>query len=331
MSNADARPESPTTPSPKFVAWAAGRQAKIAVTGASGWIGRAVVHLALQGGLDSSRLRLFGSRSQVLELCGGRLAVETLAEAPRLGEGDWIVLHLAIVGPDRITGGDPVATREINDALLVQAMALAGSACVRRFVFASSGAAGRAAAAAAPESYGLMKLAHEAALRDWAAQHGLPLLTARVFNLGGPYISPVERYAIGDFIQAARRGGLIRVAAGRGVFRSYVHVLELARVVFDQALDDARAEIAFDTCGREIVEMGDLARVVAEVAKGGGCRIERPAIRADEPDWYVGAGEAYQAALFRSGAAPCDLRTIIGDTAAYLADLEAGRRQPSSA
>ncbi len=114
-----------------------------------------------------------------------------------------------------------------------------------------------------------MKLAHEAGLRDWAARRGAALLTVRVFNVGGPYINPVERYALGDFIQALRRDGRIRVAADRGVFRSYVHVLELARVLFDQALDQARPEIAFDTCGREIVEMGDLARTVAEVVGDG--------------------------------------------------------------
>ncbi len=316
MPNIDARPESATAPSRKFVAWLADRQAKIAVTGASGWIGRAVVHLALEAGIDPARLRLFGSRPQAIELCGRRLEVEALAGARGLGDGDWIVLHLAIVGPGRSAGGDPAATREINDALLAHAMRLADSGAARRVMFASSGAAGQAATA--PKTYGAMKLDHEGRLRDWAAARRQPLLTARVFNLGGPYIAPVERYALGDFIQTLRREGRIRVAAVRGVFRSYVHVLELARVLFDQALDEARADIVLDTCGREIVEMGDLARLVAEVLAGGRCSIERPPVGDDDPDWYVGSGKAYQAALFRSGAEPCGLRTIIRDTATYL-------------
>ena len=316
----DARLESGTAPSPKFVAWLADRQAKIAVTGASGWIGRAVVHLALQGGLEPAggRLRLFGSRDQAMQLCGRRLQVEALSGAGALGDGDWIVLHLAVVGPDRIAGGDPLATRAANDALLTDALRLAGSGAVRRFVFASSGAAGQAAMAAAPHPYGAMKLAHEARLRAWAAVHRQPLLTARVFNLGGPYINHVQRYELGDFILAARREGRIGVAAAREVFRSYVHVLELARVLFDQALDEARPEIAFDTRGQEIVEMGDGGRTVGEGGGGGACGMERPDVRAGDPDWYVGSEEAYQTALFRSGAAPCDLRTIIRDTAVYI-------------
>ncbi len=321
MTDVDAKLESATTPSRKFVAWLADRQAKIAVTGASGWIGRAIVHLALDAGLDprEGRLRLFGSRSQALEISGRRLGVEPLTDAAALDDGDWIVLHLAIVGPDRIAGGDAVAMREINDALLARTMRLAGSGLARRLVFASSGAAGRAAAAIEPEPYGAMKLAHEMTLREWAAQHRQPLLTARVFNLGGPYINPVDRYALGDFIQSVRRDNRVSVSAERGVFRSYVHVLELARVLFDQALDEGCPEIVFDTCGRETVEMGDLARTVAEVVGDGSCRVERPDLRAGDPDWYVGSGEAYQAALFRSGAEPCDLRTIVGDTAAYIA------------
>ena len=321
MPNGNARLESATTPSRKFVAWLAERQAKIAVTGASGWIGRAVVHLALEAGLDprEGRLRLFGSRPQALEIGGRRLEVEALADASGLGGGDWILLHLAIVGPDRLPGEDPSVVRAANDALLAEALRLAGSGAVRRFVFASSGAVYRPAARTEPHGYGAMKLAQEAVLRDWAERHPLPLLTVRVFNLGGPYIRPVERYALGDFIQAFRHDGRIRVAADRGVFRAYVHVLELARVLFEEALDEARPDIAFDTCGREIVEMGDLARIVAEVLGGSGAEVERGGVRDGDADWYVGSGEAYQAALFRSGAAPCGLRTIIADTAAYLA------------
>ncbi len=118
------------------------------MTGATGWIGRAVVHLALQAGLEPSggRLRLFGARPQVIDLCGRRLQVEELAGAPSLGDGEWIVLHLAVIGPDRIAGGDPAATRRANDALLDQALQLSATATLRRFVFASSGAAGRPAA-----------------------------------------------------------------------------------------------------------------------------------------------------------------------------------------
>ncbi len=327
----DARLESPTAPSRKFVAWLADPQAKIAVTGASGWIGRAVVHLALRAGLDpeAGRLRLFGSHFQAMAIAGHRLQVEALAGAAGLGEGDWLFLHLAVVGPDRIAGGDPLAVRAINDALLAEAMRLAGSGEVRRFVFASSGAVYQAMAAADPAPYGAMKLAHEAALRDWAARGRRPLLTARVFNLGGPYINHVARYAIGDLIQTFRLEGRIRVTADRGVFRSYVHVLEFARVLFEEALDDRRDEIAFDTCGREIVEVGDLAQTIGEVL-GAGVEVERPGLRPGDPDWYVGSGQAYQAALFRSGATLCDLRTIIADTAGYLAhpDVQAGLNDP---
>ena len=70
--------------------------------------------------------------------------------------------------------------------------------------------------------------------------------------------------------------------------------------------------------------MGDLARNVSELLAKADARIERPVVQDGDPDWYVGSGQAYQAALFRSGAEPCDLRTIIRDTAAYLASLESG-------
>jgi nucleoside-diphosphate-sugar epimerase len=302
-------------PTAKFVDWLTGRRGGVAITGASGWIGRAMTQMALEAmGGDVARLRLYGARARRIELSGKPLAVETLQDAAPLGDGEWLVLHLAVAGGERIA--EPQALRAANEAMLAQALALAATAGqARRFVAASSGAVYQAGQGPAEkQAYSDLKRDQESVVRAWAKKTGAPLLIPRIFNVGGPYISHPQRYALGSFIQQALDGGVIEIGARRPVVRSYVHVLELARVVFDLALDEAPS-LTFDTAGPEIVELADLAVAVGAALGLPDIQVRRPPLEASDEDRYVGDGALYQAALARSGAAPAGLDRIIRDTA----------------
>ena len=300
-----------------FADWTAGRKGGVAITGASGWIGSALVHFVLQAAPPDAPipLRLFGSRPRMLEIAGRRLTVESLGDAAPLGDGDWLIVHLAVAG------GDPDGLKAANDALLDQAFGLAQTGSMRRFVYASSGAVHQTGGSPKKRAYAGMKRAQEAAVRDWAARTGAPILIPRIFNVGGPYINPIQNYALGDFIQQALTGGAIRIEARQAVIRSYVHLTEFARVTFDLALNGEDG-LAFDTAGSEVVEMADLAKAVGRALELD-LDIRRPPMEPGE-DRYVGDGAVYQAALARAGAAPIGLDRIIRDTAAYLKELRPG-------
>lgn len=297
--------------SAKFVDWSRGRRRGVAITGASGWIGRAMAHAVLSAN-GAGPLRLFGSRAGRLEVASRDLPLESLADAPALDDGEWIVLHLAVAGADRVA--EPEALRALNDGLLADAFRLTEGARVRRFVSASSGAVHQLGQGS-PEkqAYAALKHGQEQAARDWAARTRTPLLIPRIFNVGGPYMNHAGRYALGDFVRQALGSGVIEIGATRLVIRSYVHVLELARVVFDLALAD-EAEITVETQGTETVEMAGLARAVGR-ALGRDVDIRRPPMTSDEEDRYVGDGTLYHAAL---DAEPVGLDQIIRATAAWL-------------
>lgn len=289
--------------------------AGVAVTGASGWIGRAVAHAALEAN-PQARLRLFGSRPQTIDIAGRSLAIETLEAARPLGEGEWLVLHLAIAGPNRAAG--PEAVRALNEAMLADVLTLAGTGVVRRLVCVSSGAVyQQGQGSAEKQAYADLKRDQETIARAWAAKSGAPLLIPRIFNVGGPYMTNPGAYALGDFIAQARAQGAIKIGAPRPATRSYVHVLELARVMLHLALDPA-APLAFDTAGPEVVEMAGLAAAVGRALDLPELTIVRPPLEAGSEDRYVGDGAVYQAALARMGAEPLDLDRIIRDTAAWL-------------
>jgi nucleoside-diphosphate-sugar epimerase len=297
--------------SAKFVDWSRGCRRGVAITGASGWIGRAMAHLALSAGGEAP-LRLFGSRAGRVSVAGRDLPLEPLAGAPALADGEWIVLHLAVAGADRVA--QPDARRALNDGLLADALRLTQGAQVRRFVCASSGAVRQLGQGSAEkQDYAALKLSQEGAARDWAQRTGTPLLIPRIFNVGGPYMNHAERYALGDFVRQAVDGGVIEIGSPRPVIRSYVHVLELARVVFDLALAD-ETEITVETQGAQTVEMADLASAVGRALRLD-VDIRRPPMTSQVEDRYVGDGAVYRAAL---GAEPVGLEQIIRDTAAWL-------------
>jgi nucleoside-diphosphate-sugar epimerase len=301
----------------KLVDWLDGGGG-VAITGASGWIGRAMAHAVLEatGPGPAGRLRLFGSQHRSIGIAGRTVPVEPLKDAAPLGPGEWLVLHLAVAGADRLA--DPDALRALNEAMLADVLALAQTAPVRRLVSASSGAVYQAAQGS-PEkqAYGDLKRDQETIVRAWGRKTGVPLLIPRIFNVGGPYMTHPDRYALGSCIRQALAGGVIEIGARRPVLRSYVHGLELARVVFDLALDEA-APLTFDTAGSQVVEIADLAAAVGRALGLPKLDIVRPALETAPEDRYVGDGRLYQAALARAGLAPVGLDEIIRDTAAWL-------------
>src|SRR5690349_7919440 len=137
--------ESAIMPRCKFAAWLARPSSCVAIIGASGWIGMALTDhvLAVCPDLPPDRLRLFGSSRRPLQLRDQRPLIEPLDALSGLGNGEWLILHAAIVGGDRVDGGDLQEMRRRNDALLGRVLALADMADTRRLVTVSSGAVGR--------------------------------------------------------------------------------------------------------------------------------------------------------------------------------------------
>ncbi len=308
----------------EFVRWVTSPRARVAITGASGWVGSGLIHYALAAGLTPDRLTLLGSRPRPLKIAGVVLEVRAMDEAMSLiaaaDDADWILVHAAIAGPDRIPGGDLDRTRAVNDHILQQIIAVAAQTSLRRLVFTSSGAALQAnGAALSPprRAYAAMKAAHEAVVRDWSEAAGGPLLIARLFNLGGPYIHPVNQYALGDFIDAVLAGRPIVIAAERPTFRSYVHLFDLARAIFDASLQDGARVDLFETAGAETVELAELATRVVRVLGRPDFEIQRSAPHGPA-DRYVGDGARWRALLASPGAPPAGLDDIIIDTARFL-------------
>ncbi len=304
---------------------ALGSSTRLAVTGATGWLGTALVKMATRAGLtpDNGRLRAFASKPGLLGLEDETfLGLEALADATPLAGQGWTVAHFAALGKDR-TADLPVADYVAqSEALQDAALRLIGGADAPRLIFASSGAVygpeGRPPLLA-EEPYGHLKGLQEVSLAAWCEAHGFPLTVCRVFNVGGPYGNKLGLYALSSLIRSALAGGDIPIRAQGPVLRSYVHVEELMAVLFDQARSSTTSRvIPFDSAGTEVVEIGDLARMVCAQLGLDPARIVRRHDPEASASRYVGDGADYQAAVGGMGLTPIGIEGIVSDSIASL-------------
>lgn len=304
---------------------ALGPSTQLAVTGATGWLGTAMVEMAVRAGLTSGngRLRVFASKPGRFALQDGTaLDLEALADAaPLAGEG-WTVAHFAALGKERTV--DLLATDYVaqSEALHKAALRLITGADQPRLIFASSGAVygpAEAPPSLADDPYGHMKGRQEASLARWCEMRGIPLTVCRVFNVGGPYGNKLDLYALSSLIRLALAGADIPIRARGPVLRSYVHVEELMAVLVAQAQSSTPAALQpFDSAGTEVVEIGDLARIVCAQLGLEPVRIVRQRDPQAPISRYVGDGTAYQAVVRGLGLIPIGLEAIVSDSIAGL-------------
>ena len=265
-----------------------------AVTGATGWLGRAAVEVLSRalGSEGSGRLRAFASRARPLTLdSGSSVNVAALDDLP--GCDADVLLHFAYVTREF------AAERGVGEYVLAN---LGITATVIDFVrtrepgvvlYSSSGAARgaleRGQLDLASDPYGALKVMDELALRRAAADAGGRSLVVRVFNVAGPWLLKPEAFALSDIIRQVGEGGPVRIRATHPVVRSYVDVEDLVSVMIAASLDGSLpGDVVVDTAGEVEVEVGDLAASVTRVLGRPEVSIERAYDPSAAADRYVG-------------------------------------------
>lgn len=294
---------------------------KVAITGATGWIGLGLAKFFEDFGISqkNGRLRLFGSSARKINIAEYSLNIEKLENADSLGEGEWLFFHFAFLGKEKTKDLDTDAFEKLNDKILNQTLSLCETAQSAKFLFTSSGAvygANRELIKLLEQSpYGYMKVLHEQRIENWGKKNSIPITNVRVFNIGGPYMNKLNLYALSDFIMQAHMNGKIKIGASKPVFRSFVHIDELSYVMTQSLLTQTNSYLNFDTCGREILEISDLATTIGKIIGIDNLLIERPKLLNFEPDWYIGDGKTYQSILTNAGLTAIGIDEIISATA----------------
>lgn len=297
---------------------------RIIITGAGGWLGLTLLDLLdkLLGPSAFERVHCFGFSERALELVNGRtVPQQPLHQITELTERPSVLFHFAFLTKDRAEVMDYDAYCKANRAIQQLVLNALGRIGVQSVFLASSGAVYRANDVFASEAmriYGSLKLEDELDFSKWAEQSGQQLITARIFNVSGPYINKISAYAMASFIADVLRGQPIVVKATKRVYRSYTSAEQLMSLALAAMLFAEQQKLSFDTGGKKI-EMRELAAEVAAALNGSVAAV--PAMIDHAPDDYTGDAEGYDGLMAKYNIHDVPLRQQIFETASYLKNV----------
>ncbi len=302
---------------------------RILITGASGWLGRALLEM-LVGALGSQvgeRVILCGSKPGALTTRQGlQLPVYPLADGLAvLDHRPTLMFHFAFLTKDQVGNMTEQAYVERNRAISDTVSRAVASGRIAGVMLASSGAVHDYLSAShrdgAANLYGKLKAEDEARFAEICATVSARLIAPRIFNISGPHINKFDAYALSAIIVDALRGGPITLKANKPVYRSYFHVGDLLELAMRCLLDDDYTAVApfFDTAGDVVVEVGELARKVGEILGCPAVQICRPAMSGAADDRYVGNADTLRTLLRHYAIDSLPLTGQISSTAAFIA------------
>ena len=314
---------------------------QLAITGATGWVGRTAVQellTLLPASAFNKRVRLFASRAGSLTLsrnlsspadsAGFKIPVHPLHSLPELAAAQPLdaVLHTAFLTRDRLDGigHDAYVTtnRWITDQL-AQALELAPKA---RIAVISSGAASPYDAITDPmqqlarDPYGVLKHWEETRLANLA-----PCLVLRIYALSGRFIRDPHRFALGEFLTTALRCEPIKIQSMAPVFRSYGHAGDITALAWHWLLGNEVAPFEPLSAVNISLDLYSLAQKISDL-------YSLPPVQAAidpmaQPNHYIANPQPFLAVLGQHGLAPKNLENQLLDTAAGLLAQSLGKQE----
>lgn len=292
----------------------------VAVTGATGWLGSVAVDLLYQALGDDApaRVAAYASTAREIVVSDGRtVPVRPLTELSSQTPAPTTLLHFAFLTRDRLAGiGIDSYTRQ-NVAITAAVVDAIATHRPRRVVVASSGAvhasSGGPVSDLAADPYGTLKHLDELALRTATSDVSGVCVIPRIFSVAGRGMARPELYALGHLVTMAATGGPIDVRAQGPVVRSYCGADEVVALALWVAF--AGQSTVFDTCG-DPVEMGDLARLIAQVHGLGPDVVRRNWDPDAVADRYVGEGQRMQELAAAARLSLRSLEDLVRETSA---------------
>jgi nucleoside-diphosphate-sugar epimerase len=294
----------------------------VAVTGATGWFGAVALELLYAALGDQAAARVVGyasSAGEVLLPDGQKVMVRPLADLLTQDPPPTTLLHLAFLTREKVAalGRDAYTTR--NVAITATVVGAIARHRPRHVVSPSSGAVysetGALVSDLRADPYGTLKHLDELVFRAATRDAGGTCVIPRVFSVAGARMTKPGRYALGSMIEMAAAGGPIEVRSRGPVFRSYCGVDEVLALALWAALRGR--EVVFDTCGT-VVEMGELARLVAHLHGLGSDVVRRTRDPEAADDRYVGDGRLMEQLATEAGLSLRPLSALVNETSAWL-------------
>ena len=215
---------------------------KIILTGANGWIGRTILN-ELQKKFSptnfNDKVIAFGSKNGLIkstfysindEIDIPIIPLEKAAEVISKNE-KLNIIHTAFLTQDKLSIYGTKEFIRINSNITQTILNLLNNSRHSRIVCFSSGAAKYydnkvISSGIKSNIYGYLKKEEEKIIEKNANEY----LILRVYGLTGKYIRDHRKFALGDFLNSASNGKIIKISSKRSIIRGYVNATDISKL-----------------------------------------------------------------------------------------------------
>jgi nucleoside-diphosphate-sugar epimerase len=289
---------------------------RIVITGATGWIGRAMIHALIdQFGLDILRvLELYGSKKQTLDLKSGiSLEINPISSIDLQKKIDLLV-PLAFLTQEKYNSLGSEEYQRINRQIIDSHATIIRTTLPNAVIYFSSGITTvdkeKFKRTDSFFVYKDLKIQEEELFRSLVNSYEGSLSVCKLFSVSGFYMRDPHKYALGDFILQASAKKSIRIESSSEVYRRYIQDTDLCALMLRLGLE--KKNVTVESSGR-LIELGDLAKTVAQIFGLEESAISRAEITG-EPDNYFSNDEAMDKLLIQYRLKPASLEEQVAAT-----------------
>lgn len=255
------------------------------ITGATGWIGRAVLEYIFKTQGHLNNVVCIASSARKEDIGFTSINTVTFQDVPSITGAT--VFHLAYLTKDKnsLMTDEEYITKNNQIRNEVARIINMGQ---KNFFYASSGAVYHMNGYTL---YGELKLQDEEFFQGVCNQNSIKFLNARIFNIMGRHIQNYKVYAMVDFILQCVNSNQITISSKNHVVRSYINIDDLVAIIF-AFFDDTSSEkfYSFDTA-HATLNLLELAQTIKNVLGNEKTQIMHNINKNLKPNYYVGNGK----------------------------------------
>lgn len=238
---------------------------RIVITGATGWMGRAMVKsLITKHGLDIlSKIELYGSRKQSITIDSKLILEIEPLNTIKFDKNIDLFVPLAFLTQEKYNSLGRNDYQSINRKIISAHLKIFSETQPKSTIYFTSGITNDSSEVLSrPESYAeykTLKLEEARSFESLTNSFGINLITCKLFSMSGQYMRDPKKYALGDFILQAAYKKQIHIQSSSLVFRKYFQDVDLCALMIQ--LSESETSMVVESTGF-LIELGELAKLV---------------------------------------------------------------------
>ena len=296
---------------------------RVVITGASGWLGSAMIAMLIKkyGNSILNSVELYGSKNGILELDSQKkLDIKSLDSFNTKGEID-LFIPMAFLTQEKYEYLGSQEYKTINKNIISKHTEIINRSDVKSCISLSSGIVSLTNSdVVRPRSfweYRSLKQEEESAMLVACSNRQTALISCRLFSLSGRHMKDPLKYALGDFISQAVKNKFIKIRSNYPVLRKYVSDENLCTLLL--LLAERMETMNLESSG-SLVELEELAQLVARKLGLKNEIVQRTKRTSFEPDSYFSKSEKMEMLATECGLYFQDLeQQVIGTTRGLIA------------